>query len=146
VALELVKDVGREVERGDLAGQVDVEQKLVEELERREHLGRELAGRTAALALAGGGGLDAGAHVLPEVREEAVRVRAVELLQQRRDALEAAMKKFDETSAEAEKAVLLAGPVSEAMLEVRAVCDELESIMDDSRWPLPKYREMLFLA
>ncbi len=70
----------------------------------------------------------------------------LEALQQRRDALEAAMKKFDETTGEAEKAVLLAGPVSEAMLEVRAVCDELESIMDDSRWPLPKYREMLFLA
>ncbi len=70
----------------------------------------------------------------------------LEALQQRRDALEAAMKKFDETSNESEKAVLLAGPVSEAMLEVRGVCDELESIMDDSRWPLPKYREMLFLA
>ncbi len=70
----------------------------------------------------------------------------LEALQQRRDALEAAMKKFDDTSGESEKAVLLAGPVSEAMLEVREVCDELESIMDDSRWPLPKYREMLFLA
>lgn len=70
----------------------------------------------------------------------------LEALQQRRDALEAAMKKFDDTSGESEKAVLLAGPVSEAMLEVRGVCDELESIMDDSRWPLPKYREMLFLA
>ncbi len=70
----------------------------------------------------------------------------LEALQQRRDALEAAMKKFDETSNESEKAVTLAGPVSEAMLEVRGVCDELESIMDDSRWPLPKYREMLFLA
>ena len=70
----------------------------------------------------------------------------LEALQQRRDALEAAMKKFDEASGESEKAVLLAGPVSEAMLEVRGVCDELESIMDDSRWPLPKYREMLFLA
>ena len=70
----------------------------------------------------------------------------LEALQQRRDALEAAMKKFDDASGESEKAVLLAGPVSEAMLEVRGVCDELESIMDDSRWPLPKYREMLFLA
>ena len=33
------------------------------------------------------------------------------------------------------------------MFEVRAgVCDELESIVADDYWPLPKYREMLFLT
>ncbi|MBS2004927.1 MAG: glutamine synthetase III [Cyanobacteria bacterium SZAS LIN-5] len=32
-----------------------------------------------------------------------------------------------------------------AMNEVRAVADELENIVDDSLWPLPKFREMLYI-
>jgi glutamine synthetase type III len=27
---------------------------------------------------------------------------------------------------------------------VRSVCDALEVKIDDARWPLPRYREMLF--
>jgi glutamine synthetase len=34
--------------------------------------------------------------------------------------------------------------VVSAMLAVRAVADELEGIVADDLWPLPKYREMLF--
>ncbi|MBO5762691.1 MAG: glutamine synthetase III [Lentisphaeria bacterium] len=32
-----------------------------------------------------------------------------------------------------------------AMAQLRKVTDQLELIVDDSQWPLPKYREMLFL-
>ena len=32
-----------------------------------------------------------------------------------------------------------------AMNDVRAVADELEMIVDDSLWPLPKFREMLYI-
>jgi glutamine synthetase type III len=32
------------------------------------------------------------------------------------------------------------------MEEVRGACDELEVCVADQYWPLPKYREMLFLA
>ncbi|MBI2810700.1 MAG: glutamine synthetase III [Candidatus Melainabacteria bacterium] len=32
-----------------------------------------------------------------------------------------------------------------AMNDVRAVADELETIVDDSLWPLPKFREMLYI-
>ncbi|HEY9734319.1 MAG TPA: glutamine synthetase III [Drouetiella sp.] len=32
-----------------------------------------------------------------------------------------------------------------AMNEVRAVADDLENIVDDSLWPLPKFREMLYI-
>ena len=32
-----------------------------------------------------------------------------------------------------------------AMNEVRAFADALETIVDDACWPLPKYREMLFI-
>ena len=31
------------------------------------------------------------------------------------------------------------------MHELRLTVDELELVMDDSAWPLPKYREMLFV-
>ena len=32
-----------------------------------------------------------------------------------------------------------------AMADLRTTVDTLESEIDDSRWPLPKYREMLFV-
>jgi glutamine synthetase len=32
-----------------------------------------------------------------------------------------------------------------AMLALRTTVDSLERIIDNSKWPLPKYREMLFL-
>ena len=32
-----------------------------------------------------------------------------------------------------------------AMNRLRVVCDHLETMTDDDYWPLPKYREMLFL-
>ncbi|MBX3278862.1 MAG: glutamine synthetase III [Acidobacteria bacterium] len=44
------------------------------------------------------------------------------------------------------KATALAYPVSDAMAVVREACDKLENTIDDTLWPLPKYREMLFLV
>ena len=32
-----------------------------------------------------------------------------------------------------------------AMEDLRRTVDRLEGLVDDSRWPLPKYREMLFV-
>ena len=32
------------------------------------------------------------------------------------------------------------------MAELRGACDEIEAIVADDFWPLPKYREMLFLS
>ncbi len=66
-------------------------------------------------------------------------------LQSKRTGLEAAMRKA-ESGSEEEKAKTLATEVSSAMSDVRSVCDELESIVADDQWPLPKYREMLFLS
>ena len=31
------------------------------------------------------------------------------------------------------------------MNDLRKTVDRLEGLVDDSRWPLPKYREMLFV-
>ena len=32
-----------------------------------------------------------------------------------------------------------------AMLDVRSHADQLEQIVDDALWPLPKYHELLFV-
>lgn len=45
--------------------------------------------------------------------------------------------------AEAEKAKLLAIEVANSMGALRDVCDELEGLVADDFWPLPKYREMV---
>jgi glutamine synthetase len=45
-----------------------------------------------------------------------------------------------------EHAAFYRDEVLTAMLEVRAAGDALELIVEDQLWPLPKYREMLFLA
>jgi glutamine synthetase len=44
------------------------------------------------------------------------------------------------------KSAALGYAVSDRMVAVREVCDKLETIVDDTLWPLPKYREMLFLS
>jgi glutamine synthetase len=67
-------------------------------------------------------------------------------LQTKRMALEASLHRVEALSSEEEKALLLAHEVTLAMSDVRQVCDELESIVADDYWPLPKYREMLFLS
>ncbi len=45
----------------------------------------------------------------------------------------------------AKQARAYADEVLPAMGELRLVCDRLEETVDDALWPLPKYREMLFL-
>jgi glutamine synthetase len=67
-------------------------------------------------------------------------------LSTKRAALESAWHKTETLASEEDKAKHLAKDVSNVMFEVRAVCDELESIVADDYWPLPKYREMLFLS
>jgi glutamine synthetase len=67
-------------------------------------------------------------------------------LQTKRMALETVFHKVEALSSEEEKAVLLAHDITLAMSDVRQVCDELESIVADDYWPLPKYREILFLS
>jgi glutamine synthetase len=64
----------------------------------------------------------------------------------KRTGLESAWHKTEALTSEDDKAKHLAKDVSNVMFEVRAVCDELESIVADDFWPLPKYREMLFLS
>ena len=46
-----------------------------------------------------------------------------------------------------EKALMRSGsgPILAAMGDLRKTVDKLEHLVDDSRWPMPKYREMLFI-
>lgn len=59
-------------------------------------------------------------------------------------ALDAAVEKAESEDLD-KKASALAYSVSDAMAAVREACDKLELVIDDGLWPLPKYREMLFL-
>jgi glutamine synthetase len=49
------------------------------------------------------------------------------------------------THDELEACRLLGGKMRPLMQEVREAADRLESLVDDDHWPLPKYREMLFV-
>jgi glutamine synthetase len=67
-------------------------------------------------------------------------------LQGKRSHLEIAFHKAESMENEEEKAKVFSRDVADAVAEVRTVCDELEAVVADDYWPLPKYREMLFLA
>ncbi len=59
--------------------------------------------------------------------------------------LEKAMEKAAKTEGEQAMAEEYCSKVIPAMVKVREFGDKLETIVDDESWPLPKYREMLFL-
>lgn len=65
-------------------------------------------------------------------------------LQQKRKELEVVHHKAESAVGDDVKAKHYSLEVSSAMTEVRGIVDELESIVGDDYWPLPKYREMLF--
>jgi glutamine synthetase len=44
----------------------------------------------------------------------------------------------------AERAKMYSHEVKDMMEEVRKSADNLEMLIDDEMWPLPKYRELLF--
>ncbi len=66
-------------------------------------------------------------------------------LQERRAALEKAME-TETFATEDQKATYLSREVAGLMDDIREACDRLEAVIADDYWPLPKYREMLFLS
>lgn len=66
--------------------------------------------------------------------------RIAEALGTRLDALILASDKLESALDDGEPGGIIA-----ALAGLRVVVDGLESLVDDSRWPLPKYREMLFV-
>ncbi len=70
----------------------------------------------------------------------------LENLNAKRAQLETAYHKVETLGSEEEKAKYFSRDVSTAMADVRGICDELEALVADDYWPLPKSREMLFLS
>jgi len=55
------------------------------------------------------------------------------------------MKKAHATEHVEKVAEYFGSKVAPLMADLRVHCDKLESIVSDELWPLPKYREMLFI-
>ena len=53
--------------------------------------------------------------------------------------LEAAVAQMETALGEKHEVIL------DAMANLRIIVDKIESIVPDEKWPLPKYREMLFI-
>ena len=80
-------------------------------------------------------------------KESAERIAHLcDLLTTRKKHLTETFAKADAHDDHEAKATAFAQDVASSLLEVRRVCDELEGLVEDKLWPLPKYREMLFLS
>lgn len=70
----------------------------------------------------------------------------VDALKRNVELLGKGLEDLTEKTEKMEKAVTgLHEEILEAMAELRAVVDRLEKVVSDTLWPLPKYREMLFI-
>jgi glutamine synthetase len=70
----------------------------------------------------------------------------ISTLSTKRTLLDTLSSKLGQLAHEDEKAKFLCKEIASAMEEVRNASDELEGLVADGYWPLPKYREMLFLS
>jgi glutamine synthetase len=87
----------------------------------------------------------AGIKVVPQVEAANEIGSLVESLRERRAALREVIERAEGLHHDCEKqAMLLSTEGAERMAEVRKACDALELLVADDKWPLPKYREMLF--
>ena len=59
--------------------------------------------------------------------------------------LEAGLKAMNSAIAALQKALASGKGINPASAALRSAVDALESVVDDAVWPLPKYREMLFI-
>jgi glutamine synthetase len=93
----------------------------------------------AAQRVRGGGAPPAQIELLDECCTEIARLR------QRVGGLETLVRELAPLN-EHERAPRYAYEVAPAMQAVRESCDRLEEMVADDLWPLPKYKEMLFLS
>ena len=83
-----------------------------------------------ALNQAASSGISGGRNAIGSCMEKLGN--AIDALENANNALETAMSRSDDA-------------ILEALCEVRKAADTLEYLVDDRLWPLPKYREMLFV-
>jgi glutamine synthetase len=102
-------------------------------------------GYVGSLAASAAQAKSAGITIVPQTAIANKVGAMIEELLKRRDTLASVIAKaesmHDDPGAQAK---LLTGKGADTMAEVREKCDELELMVSDSEWPLPKYREMLF--
>jgi glutamine synthetase len=88
---------------------------------------------------------DAGVKPVPQVEIASNIAKMVASLQKAAGALDAAIAKAEQMHHDAAKqAQFLTSTGADAMAAVREASDALELKVDDARWPLPRYREMVF--
>ena len=58
--------------------------------------------------------------------------------------MKAARSKVHHLNTTRDKAIALCDQVKPLFLEIRSHVDDLELLVEDKYWPLPKYREILF--
>jgi glutamine synthetase len=85
---------------------------------------------------------DVGPAAARRFQELGLRVEAVDSARQ---GLDVALRGVGEGS-EADRAAAFCAHVVPALLALREACDATEAMVNDNRWPLPRYREMLFLS
>ena len=87
----------------------------------------------------------AGIAKIPQVSAANEVGALAESLQKERAALGAVLEKAEHLHEEPRTlANLLTNDGAAKMATVRALCDQIENVVADDEWPLPKYREMLF--
>jgi glutamine synthetase len=83
--------------------------------------------------------------VIPQLDAANIIAPMVATLRESLDTLRASIDKAEALHEQPVKcAQYLTSTGSEALESVRAACDALEVRIDDARWPLPRYREILF--
>ena len=97
--------------------------------------------------LASGIGAAKAANMPTPQQESATKLAAlIGAVQSKRNSLSVMLSRLESFSNEEEKAKYLSREISLIMTEIRVASDELESLVADDYWPLPKYREMLFIT
>ena len=88
------------------------------------------------------------AQSLPEVHQvEAEKLgKTIQDLQKYRAELNQLIQRLENLEGETEKAELLSSQMCSLLEQIRIEADRVESQISDDLWPLPKYREMLFLS
>ncbi len=100
---------------------------------------RSVEGLQRLEALTGAGAAEAQGALLGKLSGE------IAALLEASTALQQAAEKTEAIGDEKKKARFIADTLIPAMERVRGHCDALEELTPDGLWPLPKYREMLFI-
>ena len=102
-------------------------------------------GHLAMLVNAAAAAKTAGVKIVPQVDAANAIGKLVTDLQKASAALHAAIAKAEGLhDSPAKQAQFLTSTGADSMADVRTVSDALELKVDDARWPLPRYREMVF--